>query len=494
MNTQKLKIDQIDPNTYNPNRMTSEQFEACTDEIKRHGDVLKPVVVRLVRDRYQIVDGEHSWRGAMAAGLQEITCQIVEIDDFEAMRQTLVRNEHGTHNPVREAMVYQRMMKQHQISNRDLAKLVGKSEATIRNRLKYLAVYERYEPVGDEDPIERIGSLTQAQIDLYDQLPFELRKPWIAAGANVRIREWVHPTADEMPEQRFAQIADSGLVGLISPKPYKFQLGVETILTLTDWAQQHLGVYFPAAEYLRPVMELALPVEVLDSLPRQILDGKATVLLPAEDWGKLLADCTSRASDDAEAVSLASSLVRRALRAAGIDPLSIASQVELDQHEIVLQAPELIRTADFLSLHEQFVLAVFAHKNPEPIAQEAMRLTVEHFRDRRTSALSQENSGEPPAKVHEVLQHRLAELVKAARQASTNSLPLEGLVTQITSHLLRDKHGKPVVEEAVYQLMQARLESIPQPELVLYTALLDSNISSLDKVIDQWRTAIEHEA
>lgn len=74
MNTQKLKIDQIDPNDYNPNHMTAEQFDACVAEIKQNGDALKPVVVRPVGSRYKIVDGEHSWRAAQTAGLGELTC------------------------------------------------------------------------------------------------------------------------------------------------------------------------------------------------------------------------------------------------------------------------------------------------------------------------------------------------------------------------------------------------------------------------------------
>jgi ParB family chromosome partitioning protein len=489
MSTLMLKIEQIDPNDYNPNHMTPEQFDACVAEIRNNGDVLKPLIVRLIDDRYQIIDGEHSWRAARTAGLQEITCQVVDVDDFEAMRQTLVRNDHGTHNAVREALVYERMKADRKLSNRGLAAQLNTSEATIRNRLKYLEVYERYEAVDGEDPIEKIGSFTQAQIDLYHQLPLELGKTWLTAGADMRIKDWVRLKGAQPLTNRLGEIVDAGLASLISPDWFEFRDTVAQALALADWAKQHLGV-FSAEGYLRPVMQLQLPVQVLDSLPRQITDGQLAVLLPPDSWAAVMTECASRASDGSEAVALASILVRAALRTAGIDPLSIASTKELAKHDFVLAGPELIRSADFLTLDEQSLLAMFAHTNPGDTAQDAIRLTVEHFRNRRTGAPSQDGSAEPPAQLQDVLQHHVDQLLKAQRQASTEFLPAEDLVAHITSILLQDD-DRHLVDEPVSLLLQERLTMIQPPELALLADLLDDHGDSYEKAIDRWRAAAE---
>ena len=68
--------------------------------------------------RYLIVDGEHGWRAATKAGFQAIPCEIIEADDFEAMRQTYKRNQHGTHAPILLGKFFKRMMEEKGLSQR----------------------------------------------------------------------------------------------------------------------------------------------------------------------------------------------------------------------------------------------------------------------------------------------------------------------------------------------------------------------------------------
>ena len=93
----QLKTDQIHPNEYNPNEMTDSEFAELVAEVEHMGRLPKPVIVRANAEGYVIVDGEHGWRAAKEKGLKEIPCEVIEVDDFEAMRQTYKRNQHGTH-------------------------------------------------------------------------------------------------------------------------------------------------------------------------------------------------------------------------------------------------------------------------------------------------------------------------------------------------------------------------------------------------------------
>src|SRR5688572_15194569 len=100
MNAIDISILDLHPNGYNPNEMSDAEFAELVAEVRHLGRIPKPVIVRPNAAGYVIVDGEHGWRAAKEAGFETVPCEVVDIDDFEAKRQTYKRNQHGTHNPV----------------------------------------------------------------------------------------------------------------------------------------------------------------------------------------------------------------------------------------------------------------------------------------------------------------------------------------------------------------------------------------------------------
>ena len=81
--------------------------------------------------------GSHGWKAAKEVGLEEIPCEVIDADDFEAMRQTYKRNQHGTHHSVLQGRMFRRMMADRGLSQRAFAKDVEVSEGTVRNSLLY---------------------------------------------------------------------------------------------------------------------------------------------------------------------------------------------------------------------------------------------------------------------------------------------------------------------------------------------------------------------
>lgn len=183
-----LATNKLRPNDYNPNRMTDSEFAEFVAEIKHLGRLPKPIVVRSGNDdEFIIIDGEHALKAAKAVGLAEVDCEVVVVDDFEAMRQTYKRNQHGTHNKILLGQMFQRMAKERGLSLRNLAKEVEVSDGTIRNAFEYTkAVKVRNSYAGDgEDTEGKIASLSLRQVRYYNRLPEKIANLWLDSGAEI---------------------------------------------------------------------------------------------------------------------------------------------------------------------------------------------------------------------------------------------------------------------------------------------------------------------
>ena len=127
METVSLSPDHLHANDYNPNRMSGDGWAEFVAEVRHLGRVPKPIVVRPKGAEYLIVDGEHAWRAAKEIGLALVSCEVIEADDFEAMRQTYKRNLHGSDDPVSLGRMFRRMLDERRLSQRALAQEIAVS-------------------------------------------------------------------------------------------------------------------------------------------------------------------------------------------------------------------------------------------------------------------------------------------------------------------------------------------------------------------------------
>lgn len=99
----RVAIDALEPNPWNPNRMSDELYQKEKASIKRWG-MVSPIIVRtLPGGKLQIVDGEQRWRAAKDLGMSEVPVwDIGRLGDADAKQLTIVLNElHGTYDPDR---------------------------------------------------------------------------------------------------------------------------------------------------------------------------------------------------------------------------------------------------------------------------------------------------------------------------------------------------------------------------------------------------------
>lgn len=92
-------------------------------------DQSKPLKVRKIETGFQIIEGEHRWRAATKAGIEQVPAFVIECDDEEALIQLVAGNVQTDNHPLDVGRVVNRL------SIKDSKK--GMSIAAIASRLGY---------------------------------------------------------------------------------------------------------------------------------------------------------------------------------------------------------------------------------------------------------------------------------------------------------------------------------------------------------------------
>ena len=133
-----IPVDRVTPNPNQPRlAMDKAGLEDLTASVKEHG-VLQPVLVRpQPNGHYQLIAGERRWRAAQGAGLDVIPALIEEIDDETALEIAVIENlQREDLSPLDEAIIYDKMVREHGYSIRKLAQKLGKDKGYLENRLR----------------------------------------------------------------------------------------------------------------------------------------------------------------------------------------------------------------------------------------------------------------------------------------------------------------------------------------------------------------------
>ena len=137
-NIRQIPLDRIEPNPDQPRLMIDEEHLAeLAASIREHG-VLQPILVRpLEGGNYQLIAGERHWRASALARLSTIPAIVEEIDDETALEIAIIENlQREDLSPLDEALMYERMTRDHGYSVRKLAQKIGKDKGYIENRLR----------------------------------------------------------------------------------------------------------------------------------------------------------------------------------------------------------------------------------------------------------------------------------------------------------------------------------------------------------------------
>ena len=137
----EIRINEVEPNIEQPRKVfDQEKLETLAESIKEHG-VVQPIIVRKEGSRYIIVAGERRWRASKLAGLKTIPVIIKDLSTREVMEIALIENlQREDLNPIEEAEAYQKLMEEYEMTQEEVAKIVGKSRAAIANSVRLLTL------------------------------------------------------------------------------------------------------------------------------------------------------------------------------------------------------------------------------------------------------------------------------------------------------------------------------------------------------------------
>jgi len=136
----KILLSKIKTNPYQPRKeFNKDALADLASSIKQKG-VINPITVREEGNGYILIAGERRLRASKLIKLKEIPAYIMEVkNDSDMMQIALIENiQRENLNPMEESEAYALLNDQFKLSQKDIAKSVGKNRSTITNSLRLL--------------------------------------------------------------------------------------------------------------------------------------------------------------------------------------------------------------------------------------------------------------------------------------------------------------------------------------------------------------------
>ncbi|MEW5807787.1 MAG: ParB/RepB/Spo0J family partition protein [Acidobacteriota bacterium] len=129
-----IDICKLDVNPFQPRKDFGDLNELVSS-IKEKG-VLEPVLVRSFKGKYEIIAGERRYQASKIAGLKQIPCIEIDVDDGGSLEISLVENlQRKNLDPFEEATALQNLINYFDYTHEQIAKKLAKSRTSITETL-----------------------------------------------------------------------------------------------------------------------------------------------------------------------------------------------------------------------------------------------------------------------------------------------------------------------------------------------------------------------
>ncbi|MBR5267615.1 MAG: ParB/RepB/Spo0J family partition protein [Lachnospiraceae bacterium] len=255
---QKLKISLIEPNSSQPRKKFDEEgLQELANSIKEFG-ILQPLLVQQKDEHYEIIAGERRWRAAKLAGLVEVPVLIREYDKQRTMEIALIENvQRADLNPIEEAMAYQRLIQEFELTQEEIANRVSKNRATITNSMRLLKLDSRVQQFLVDGQISSGHARALLGLDEGEK-QYQAAKKTIQESLSVRDVEKLVKLLNR-PEKEVKQPENGPDINLIYRQiedKLKTIMGTKVIINRKDKNKGRIEIEYYSQEELERLIEL----------------------------------------------------------------------------------------------------------------------------------------------------------------------------------------------------------------------------------------------
>lgn len=211
---QQLEIDRLVAGRYQPRQQADAAYLAELEQSIRQFGVIEPLVVRPLADgSHEILAGHMRWRAAQQAGLPRVPVVIREADDRTAAAIALVENLlRRDLNPIEEGRALRRLREEFELTQEQLAELLGLSQPAISKALRLLALAPEVQNLIENGQLE--GGHGKTLLGLPHATQVRLAEQAASAGWSVRELERRRALLAATPSSRSTAPRDPNLVRL----------------------------------------------------------------------------------------------------------------------------------------------------------------------------------------------------------------------------------------------------------------------------------------
>lgn len=203
----EIAVGLIDANPWQPRTdFSQDDLEELASSIRSVG-IIQPLTLRKIEEtgRYQIIAGERRFRAAKMVGLATVPAYVREVSDDKMLAVALIENiQRSNLNPIEEALSYQRLIDECNLTQETLADQVGKKRSTVTNYLRLLKLPEEIRN-GLRDKVISMGHARAIMGVEDEETQLMLFHETVEQGYSVRrieemVREYNDPQAGSAPE------------------------------------------------------------------------------------------------------------------------------------------------------------------------------------------------------------------------------------------------------------------------------------------------------
>jgi ParB family chromosome partitioning protein len=134
-----VPVNTIEANPFQPRKVFNKEHLAELSESINHDGVLQPVVVRRKGNKYELIMGERRLQATRLAGKATIPVIVKDASDADSLRLALVENiQRENLNAIEVALAYKQLVAAFNLSQQELAKLVGRDRSSVANTIRLL--------------------------------------------------------------------------------------------------------------------------------------------------------------------------------------------------------------------------------------------------------------------------------------------------------------------------------------------------------------------